>query len=113
MHIYRPAVLPFDVTPVRVVRIVIIVSHYIANLQVMILALKEAAYFLAESILIVMIFGCFFTLQGLHLFTGREITKNFRPFQEPMCRPPDGPRCWRTTVRFPFLRRWAYVYQTR
>ena len=62
LHLYYPNIIPFDVSPIRVMRIIAVFSLYTKHLHIMIVAMKEAAKFLMEALLIVFIFGLYFSL---------------------------------------------------
>lgn len=64
------------------IRIIIVLSLHVKTLHVMIVAIQESARFLMEALLIVFIFGLYFSLQGLHLFTGMYSKYIMRCVQE-------------------------------
>lgn len=62
--------IPYDVSSFRLIRILLFLGLFIKPLNIMLISLSQAFNFLLEALMIMIILGVFFALQGMHLFSG-------------------------------------------
>ena len=68
LHFLIPSYMPIDISYFRLLRILLFLGVFIKPLQIMLISLSAAFKFLAEAVLIMVIFSLFFALTALHLF---------------------------------------------
>lgn len=70
LYIYSDSI-EYDLSPLRTMRILIILAKLSKKLKIMLLAITEALKFVLEASLIVLVFCIFFANTGVHLFRGQ------------------------------------------
>ncbi|CAD8196993.1 unnamed protein product [Paramecium pentaurelia] len=70
MNIYYPEVIIIDVSPLRLVTLLMYLTNIFQGLNVMLTALKQSFKYLIEALMIVILFSLIFASMGIFLFQG-------------------------------------------
>lgn len=70
IHFLFPQEFRIDISPFRLLKIMLFLALFIKPLQIMLLSLSKSLKFLMEALIIVLIFTFYFALSGLHVFFG-------------------------------------------
>ncbi|CAD8114498.1 unnamed protein product [Paramecium sonneborni] len=70
LHYFYPQNISFDVSPLRIITILLYLGDGLLRLKYMLIALKKSLIFLAEALFILLILSLFFSIIGVSLFQG-------------------------------------------
>lgn len=68
LHYFYPKKISFDLSPLRIITILLYLGDGLLRLKYMLIALKKSLIFLAEAIFILLILSLLFSIIGVSLF---------------------------------------------